>query len=55
MRIGTVLNLWRAGGDLTLKKAAEELGIPFQTLWRIENGSPIDGKTMNKLLRYLFD
>lgn len=54
MRIGTVLNLWRAGGDLTLKQAAEELGIPFQTLSRIENGSKIDGKTLSKLFHYLF-
>lgn len=54
MRIGPILSDWRAVRGLTLKQASEELGIPFQTLFRIEKGSKIDGSTMMKLVHYLF-
>lgn len=54
MEIGNVLSNWRAVEKLTLKGAAEKIGLPFQTLHRIEGGGQIDGRTLLKLVHFLF-
>ena len=54
MRIGEVLKGWRVAHELTLRQAAVVLGVPFQTLARIEKGSAIDGRTLTILFHFLF-
>lgn len=38
IQLSNVIRVWRRGVGLTLKEAAREIGIPFQTLHRFENG-----------------
>jgi transcriptional regulator with XRE-family HTH domain len=54
MEIGNVLNDWRTINELTLKEASSRIGLPLKTLDRIERGSDIEGKTMMKLIAFLF-
>lgn len=45
---------WRKSQKITLQNAAEEIGVPFQTLSRIERGAAaIEGKTLAKILAWL--
>lgn len=53
MRLSRILERWRYGAELTLKAAAEQIGIPLQTLSRIERGGVPDGETLARILVWL--
>ena len=56
MRIGKFMRIWRKSQRVTLQNAAEEIGVPFQTLSRIERGAvAIEGKTLAKILAWLLE
>lgn len=55
MKIAELIYDWRIIERLTLKQAAEQIGIPFQTLHRIEQGSKTEGRTLAVLLRWLLE
>ena len=52
MKIGEVLKEWRYGGRMGIREAAEKIGISHSTLSRIENGKPMDGDTLAKILEW---
>ena len=54
MNIGDAIKAWRIVGGLTLAAASKRIVIPLPTLARVEAGKPIDGKTMWKLMVFLF-
>lgn len=55
MRLGSVLRKWRLMTELTVREVAASIGISAATLCRFENGENIDGQTMAKILRWLFE
>ena len=54
MKIGELLRGYRMHKEMGTREMAEQLGISSATLNRIENGEAIDGKTMIKLIAWLF-
>ena len=55
MNIGTVINNWRRIQGIGVREAAQQIGVSHGTVSRIERGEQIDGSTMMKLLRWLFE
>lgn len=53
MKIGEVLSDWRYAERMGIREAAEKIGISHSTLSRIENGKPMDGDTLAKILTWL--
>ena len=53
MRIGEVLRKWRIMSELSTRQVAEDIGISFATLNRVENGSSTDAKTIGIILTWL--
>ncbi len=53
MKIGEVLKEWRYGERMGIREAAGVIGISHSTLSRIENGKPMDGDTLAKILTWL--
>lgn len=54
MRLGQILRKWRILADLTMAQVAEQIGIGTSTLVHIEQGKVPDGKTLLKLMAWLF-
>jgi transcriptional regulator with XRE-family HTH domain len=54
MKIGEVLKAWRCMGGMSLAEASGYVGILLPTLQRIEQGKPMDGVTMWKIMVFLF-
>lgn len=54
MRLGTVIRKWRINSELPLRDASALIGISAATLMRIESGRVVDGRTMTKLMIWLF-
>lgn len=54
MRIGQILRRWRLAEDLTLREVAKQMGVNFTTLSRIEQGQPMDGRTLATILAWMF-
>lgn len=50
-----MLKKWRFMSELSLREAAEEMGISTPTLSRIERGDSMDGTTLVKILHWLLD
>ena len=55
MRVGWAINGWRKSNQIGIREAAKMIGISHSTLGRIENGKNCDGKTMAKVMLWLFD
>jgi len=53
MKLSELIYDWRILERLTLRQAAEQIGIPFQTLHRIESGKPMEGRTLAVILNWL--
>ena len=53
MRIARFVRAWRVREELTLQEASERLKVPFQTIHRLEKGSPMDGSTLAKIIDYM--
>lgn len=54
MRIGTVIQAWRIQKRIGVRDAAKLIGTSPATLSRIENGKNADGKSITKLMLWLF-
>lgn len=54
MRLGDVIRKWRKMSDIGVREAAKEIGVSHGTLSRIERGEPMEGRTLAKLLEWLF-
>lgn len=65
MMIGELLRTWRTKSHIGLgglklcrpmgvREAAKKIGLSSATYSRIENGGAVDGKTMAKLIAFLF-
>lgn len=55
MKIGPIIKLWRESLGQGLRTFAREIGISHGTLKRIERGEEVDGSTLMKLWKWLFD
>lgn len=53
MKLGEVLRRWRRMSDLTVREAADQIGVPFATLSRVEQGEQMEGRTLAKILCWL--
>lgn len=53
MRIATLLKAWRHHEEMSVRQAAECLGIPPSTLQRVEQGHTLSGETLAVVLRWL--
>jgi transcriptional regulator with XRE-family HTH domain len=51
--LGACLRAWRTTEHVTLRKAAEQIGISHSTLSRIELGETADGHSIWKILIWL--
>jgi len=54
MRLGEIIRKWRLLSDITVSAAAQRIGIAASTLVHIEQGKVPDGKTLLKLMAWLF-
>lgn len=55
MRLGEIIKKYRVNKDQTVRELAEEIGIPFPTLSRIENGAEvIESKALVPIIQWLF-
>lgn len=54
MKLGIVLKSWRESRKMGIREAAKLLGISHGTLSRIERGKNVDGRTLTKILTWLF-
>ncbi len=55
MRIGRILKIYRALEGLEQREVADQIGIGYSTLCRIEKGKSPDAKGMIKIIAWLFD
>lgn len=55
MKVGKLIKVYRAFHEQDLRSLSKEMGISSATLCRIENGNTVDGKTLVKLIRWLFE
>lgn len=53
MRAGEMVKSWRHIEKVSLREAADQIGIHHLALRRIEGGKPITGDHMLKLLRWM--
>ena len=52
--IGQLIKAWREKEGHGIRGAAKLIGIPHSTLQGIERGGPLDGRTLIKLIFWLF-
>ena len=53
MMLGVLLTKWRWAQRINLRDAAKMINISTPTLSRIENGKPMDGLTLSRILVWL--
>lgn len=54
MKLGIIIKKYRVMSELTLREVGKEIGISAATLMRLEQGREPDGKTIAKILAWLF-
>jgi transcriptional regulator with XRE-family HTH domain len=54
MKLGQVIRRYRVTSELTLRDVGKEIGIGAATLMRLEQGRDTDGRTIAKVLAWLF-
>jgi len=55
MRIAELLRGWRHHEEMSVREAAERVGIPPSTYQRVEKGYPMSGETLDVVLRWLLE
>ena len=54
MKLGVVLRKYRMAFEMTIRDLAGEIGVPYPTLSRIENGAiDIEARTLIRVLNWL--
>lgn len=54
MKLGDVIRRWRLMAERDLRSVSTEMGISAATLMRVEQGHVPDGRTLVKILAWLF-
>lgn len=54
MRLGNIIKGWRDSQRLGIRAVAKDIGVSHGTLSRIERGENVDGRTLIKVLIWLF-
>jgi transcriptional regulator with XRE-family HTH domain len=55
VRIGRLLLSWRHHEEMTIREAADRLGMPASTFARIEKGHAPDSRTLAMILRWVLE
>ena len=55
MRIAELLIAWRHHGEMSVREAAERVGIPWSTYRRVEKGHSMSGETLALILRWMLE
>jgi len=55
MRIAELLKAWRHHEEMSVREAAERVGIPPSTYAGIEKGQGIGGETLALILRWMLE
>ena len=55
MRLASILKAWRHREEMSVREAAERLGLSSSTYARIEKGEAMSGETLVHLLRWLME
>jgi len=53
MKIAELLEAWRHHEHMSIREAAERVGISSSTYHRVEHGNPVQGETLAAILRWL--
>jgi transcriptional regulator with XRE-family HTH domain len=53
MKLAEMLRAWRYHNHMTLREAAERIGIPWSTYSRIEHGYPMQGETLAIIWKWM--
>jgi transcriptional regulator with XRE-family HTH domain len=53
MKIAELLKYWRKFKDFNMREMSEKMGISLATYQRIEQGKPMDGRTLLLVLRWM--
>jgi transcriptional regulator with XRE-family HTH domain len=55
MRLASLLKAWRHRHEMSVREAAERLGIPSSTYAGIENGRAMSGETLAHIVRWMLE
>lgn len=53
MMLAILIRLYRETNQLSIRQMAKKMDIDHVSLWRFEEGRPVDYKTMKVILRWL--
>ena len=53
LNLSDVLKQWRYGARLSVREAAERIGVNYSTLSRLENGEDPGGESIVRIVRWL--
>ena len=53
MMVGELLSAWRRHRQISIREAAQCVGIPWSTYQRVENGHAMSGDTLSVILRWM--
>jgi hypothetical protein len=55
MRIAELLRAWRHHEEMSVREAADRIGIPWSTYARVEKGYPMSGETLAVIWRWMLE
>ena len=55
MRIAELLKAWRHREEMSVREAADRIGIPWSTYARVEKGYPMSGQTLAVILCWMLE
>jgi transcriptional regulator with XRE-family HTH domain len=55
MRLSSLLKTWRHREELSVREAAERLGLPSSTYAGIERGRAMSGETLAHIVRWMLE
>jgi transcriptional regulator with XRE-family HTH domain len=55
MRLASLLKAWRHRHEMSVREAAERLGVPPSTLSRLEQGRAMSSETLAHLVRWMLE
>lgn len=55
MRLASLMKAWRHRHEMSIREAAERLGVPASTYAGIEKGRGVSGETLAHVMRWLLE
>ena len=55
MKLSQLFEAWRYHGHMTIKEAAEQIGIPWDTYRRMEKGERVSMETFARILKWMIE